>query len=202
MTISPFSKILKTGLQRHLLPGKTQAARVWYRNTASAITKVNAPKMIADANMEPYRMRAAVTLGEMYAFMYRAKHEDTLPYYDRFPLIFPFRLVSGGFYGINMHYLYPFLRARLMDALYELAHTDVYDEKTKLAITYKLLNSTSKFKWFKPCVHRYLNSHVQSRFIHINSNEWDIALFLPTERFVGARKQRVWLESQQQINNG
>ncbi len=195
-----FSNILKTGLQKNLVPAKSHAARAWFRNRASAIKKVNVPQIVVGGEQDAARVRNNITVGQMYMFLYDAKTKDDLPYYDRFPLIFPFRSVSGGFYGINMHYLTPFLRAYLMDALYDIARDDKYDSKTKLAITYKVLNASTKFKWFKPCVKRYLSSHVQSRFILVNANEWDIALFLPTERFVGARKARVWRDSERMIN--
>jgi hypothetical protein len=34
-------------------------------------------------------------------FFYEAKYQDVLPYWDKFPLVLPFRKVMGGFYGIN-----------------------------------------------------------------------------------------------------
>ena len=49
--------------------------------------------------------RPVVTPGEMYMFYYDAKHKDTLPYWDRFPLVFPFSKVKDGFLGLNLHYL-------------------------------------------------------------------------------------------------
>jgi hypothetical protein len=45
----------------------------------------------------------------------------------------------------------------------------------------------------------YLNEHVKSRFIKIESAEWDIALFLPTERFQKSSKQTVWKDSRAEI---
>jgi hypothetical protein len=100
--------------------------------------------------------------------------------------------VSGGFLGINMHYLPLPLRAKLMDALYSLATNKSYDETTRLRMTYDILNSASKYRFFKPTLKMYLNEHVKSRFIKIESAEWDIALFLPTERFQKSSKQTVW----------
>jgi hypothetical protein len=41
-----------------------------------------------------------------------------LPYWDRLPLIFPIEIYPDGFLGINLHYLPPMYRAKLMDALY------------------------------------------------------------------------------------
>ena len=130
---------------------------------------------------------------------YDAKNKDTLPYYDRFPLIFPINIVRGGFMGMNMHYLPPMLRAKLMDELYDVASNDKFDARTRLEVSYKLLSSASKFSLFKPTVKRYLSSHVKSRFVKIESSEWDIALFLPLQNFVGASKQKVWADSRKMI---
>jgi len=87
----------------------------------------------------------------------------------------------------------------LMDALYQTANNDRYDETTKLKISYKILDGAARYKEFKPCIKRYLNSQVQSKFMYVFPSEWDIALFLPTERFVGASKSSVWADSRRKI---
>ena len=35
------------------------------------------------------RGRDGAVIGKMYFFIYDPKHKDTLPMYDRFPLVFP-----------------------------------------------------------------------------------------------------------------
>ena len=86
-----------------------------------------------------------------------------------------------------------------MDALYDVANNDKFDETTKLKMNYSILSSSSKFKYFGPCVKHYLNEHLRSRFLYVYPSEWDIALFLPTERFVGATKQKVWQDTKKLI---
>ena len=145
----------------------------------------------------------------MYMFRYEAKHKDTLPYYDTFPLIFPFKhaQVSGlagkgpAFYGLNMHYLPLRLRAKLMDALYLVNADKKTDPISKMRLSYRILTNTSKIKYFEPCIKQYLFSHVKSRFFEISNEEWNMALFMPLERFVGATKQQVWKDSNKIIGN-
>jgi hypothetical protein len=36
--------------------------------------------------------------------------------------------------------------------------------------------------------------------MYVFPSEWDIALFLPTERFVGASKTSVWADSRRKIS--
>lgn len=138
-------------------------------------------------------------VGKMYFFFYDPKWKKELPYYDRFPLIFPVGPAKGGFYGINVHYLPYRLRAKLMDALYDITNNKKFDESTKLKLSYDLLKSTEKFKEFKPCFKHYLNDHLKSRFLLVESAEWDIALFLPVANFEKASQSTVWSDSRKII---
>jgi hypothetical protein len=138
-------------------------------------------------------------IGSMYMFSYNPKWKKKLPYYDRFPLIFPIDKAPGGFYGINFHYLPHRLRARLMDALYKVASDRRYDEHTKLKINYRLLKSLTRVPYYKPTVKHYLNKHVKSNFIQVFPAEWDIALFLDTQKFEKASAQKVWEDSANMI---
>jgi len=175
----------------------TNNANLWLREQAQSVRNVNNPKQLLTKQTD--RMVTAVTIGRMYLFMYDPKMKEELPYYDRFPLIFPFKRVQGGFYGINLHYLPHMMRAKLMDSLYILANNKNYDDTTKLRLSYQLLHSASKFRYFEPCVKHYLNSQVRTRFLWVPADQWETALFLPLERFVGATKQQVWRDSRRMV---
>lgn len=173
----------------------TRQSREWFRAQAEAFGRgnISAPKM-----MDTMQTTVAATdlkIGRMYMFFYDPKWKEELPYYDKFPLIFPINFYKDGFLGINLHYLPPFHRAQLMDALYSTANNRKFDETTKLQISYDLLNGASKFAMFRPCLKRYLFAHVRSKFGEIDTKEWDLALMLPTERFEKASLSRVHQES-------
>ena len=102
--------------------------------------------------------------------------------------------------GINFHYLPPMMRGQLMDALYTVSTNRTFDETTRLRVSYELLQSAAKFRFFKPALKQYLNKQMQSRFVFINPTEWDVALFLPLARFEKANKQKVYADSRKQIN--
>ena len=190
-----FDDLLAKGVRAGEIPARTDSARSWYRDRART-TRITPDRLIRS---DRERLTSRVMIGRMYHFFYDPKHKKTLPYYDRFPLIFPFKSVRGGFLGINLHYLPLRLRAKLMDELYGLAEDNRYDEDTRLKISYRVLNGASKYKYFKPCVKHYLTPHVKSRFLEVYAAEWDIALFLPTERFVGAGKGKVQADSRKMI---
>ena len=192
---SKFDDILAQGIRAGQVPARTQGARDWFRDKARGTSAT--PESVVRGEKARYKNR--VSMGKMYLFSYDAKTKATLPYFDRYPLIFPVESAPGGFYGINMHYLPYRLRAKLMDALYDLSSNQRYDEKTKLKLSYGILKGASKFKLFKPTFKRYLSSQIRSRFVEISSSEWDIALFLPLESFDGASKTKVWADSRKMV---
>ena len=101
MVSKVFDEILAQGVRAGQIPARTQQSRDWFRTTARR-TNVT-PESLVRGERARYKNR--VSMGKMYLFNYDPKHKDTLPYYDRYPLIFPVNKAPGGFYGINMHYL-------------------------------------------------------------------------------------------------
>lgn len=168
----------------------------WFKERIGAITKVNRKGIMADESLIKSQ---TPLIGRMYMYFYDPKYKNTLPYYDRFPLIILVDFAPGGFYGLNLHYLDPRLRAKFFDKLMSYTNNNKYDKTTKLRMSYKLLQGVSKLEAFKPCFKHYLTQHVKTRMIQVPANEWEIALFLPTEHFKGKSKNFVWLQSKKQI---
>jgi len=194
---SLFDDILVQGVRGGQIPARTQQARDWFRDKAR--TQRSARAYPANLMKEAGAKVDAPRVGHMYHFFYDPKGKKTLPYYDRFPLIFMVGPAPKGFYGINLHYLPPKLRATLMDNLYSVVSNKRYDENTKLRISYDILKGASKYRFFKPTFKHYLSENVNSQFLKIDSAEWDIALFLPTERFEKANKSRVFADSRKAV---
>jgi hypothetical protein len=194
-----FDDILLKGIRAGQMPSRNSTARIWYREKAKEVGKVNETTFFRTADKDRFKSSGQFRIGSMYMFYYDPKHKDTLPYYDRVPLIFPINRAQGGFLGINFHYL-PFkMRAKLMDALYDTASNDRYDESTKLNISYRILGASSQYKEFRPAVKHYLFEHVRSKLLYVNPSEWDMALFLNIARFEGATQTQVWEDSKKII---
>lgn len=131
------------------------------------------------------RGRDSTTIGKMYFFYYDPKTKDKLPVYDRFPLVFPIERYSDGFLGLNLHYLSQGERRALLGRLMEFKSNSKIDERTRLRLSYDLISSTKKLaNASRPCIKRYLFSHVRSKFVEVTANEWDQAINLPVEMFV------------------
>lgn len=130
--------------------------------------------------------------GELYMYYYDAKHKATLPYWDKFPLVFPFRMMPDGFIGINLHYLHYKQRILLLDALQEIATSPRKSTSAKLTISYDILRTVAKGKKFEKCIHRYLFDHFKTPIKKIHSDNWITAALLPNEMFVGESKEYIW----------
>ncbi|AMQ65969.1 DNA end protector protein [Stenotrophomonas phage vB_SmaS-DLP_6] len=204
MASQVFDKLLADAQRRGIAANLSRESVDWFRKAAQGVptTAVSPSRMLGMGGGDPTRFENKIRIGHMYMFMYDPKTKASLPFYDRFPLIFPIGPAPGGFYGLNMHYLHPRFRAILMDRLTDdFLNNDRMDESTRMRASYKLLSSASKYRYFEPCMKHYLNTHVKSRFIYIAPKEWNMALFLPTERFEKANKQAVWKDSTNRINN-
>ena len=96
---------------------------------------------------------------------------------------------------MNLHYVSPRNRMLIMNSLSDIATNARYDSSTRLALSYRVLQGASKFSTIKPCIKRYLYNNVKSSFVTIDANEWDIAIFLPVQRFRKASASKVWSDS-------
>ena len=195
MPAQVFTDILARGVRMGHVPNMTKEANRWFRKEARK-TRVTPEEVVRDSAGQ-WRNQAFV--GHMYLFAYFAKWRDELPYWDRYPLIFPFSKRKGRFTGINLHYLPPQQRAVLMDRLVELATDNRWNEKTKLRLTYETLKGSSRYRYFKPTIHTYLTSHVKSRLVKVDSADWQTALMLPLQRFEKASSDAVWRDSRAKI---
>jgi hypothetical protein len=167
-------------------------SRTWFQQQQMLLAK---KRIDPNKILREQRKVTRITPGKLYMFMYDPKHKDTLPYYDAFPLVFPYKAMNDGFMGLNMHYLPYFQRVQLMTRLMQFANNDSFDEKTKIRYSWSLIAGASKFKLAEACIKHYLNDHVESTFVEIPGSEWHTAMMLPVERFVGSNKNRVWGDS-------
>lgn len=170
----------------------------WYRQQIAALGKKIPQSQVKNKILKDTTLTTNIMPGSMYLFYYDPKHKDTLPYYDRFPLILPFRKVQGGFYGINLHYLPYLLRFKILRALsdYEINTSD----DTRVRLSWRLIDSISKFEPARHAVKHYLNDHVRSRFYKIDYVDWVTVSQLPIEGFVGAQTNKIWRDTIGKMN--
>ena len=186
---------LKDAIRTNSVTAKARTAGNWFRsivNRTKGKFSDETPKTILQRSES---LVSKSVLGKMYFYSYDPKWKNDLPWYDTFPLVFPIEKYENGFLGLNFHYLAPKHRAILMDQLKMFANNKKYDETTKLKLTYDMLKGFTKIKRARRTVHRYLTSKVKSKFVLVNADEWEVALFLPVERFRKGNKKQVWTNS-------
>jgi hypothetical protein len=160
-------------------------SKSWFNSEVQKLAKSNDATIKGTTTLKP-------EIGVMYSFYYDAKLKDTLPYWDKFPLVFPFRILPDGFIGINFHYVHYKDRIILLDELQSIAVSTRTDVSTKLKLSYSLLQKMAHHKKFQKCVHRYLFNHLRTPLKKIHSDKWIVACLLPNEMFTGATAKQVW----------
>lgn len=169
---------------------KMTSALSWFE--AKASTQRVSPGSMLKSDDYKSNLQGGVVPGSMFLFQYDAKTKDTLPYWDAYPLVFPFEMTGDGFLGLNLHYLPPSLRASLLSNLASVGSKKPYED---LKLSYSILNKYSRLSYFKPCVKKYLYSQVRSKFLYIEPEEWPIAIFLPLQRFQKSGSGKVYADS-------
>ena len=144
----------------------------WYKRQVQSMTTPGARSLINQG-----KATVAPKYGIMNLFAYDPKFKQTLPYYDRFPLIFPIDFAKGGFYGVNFHYLQPGARVNFLRQLSKFANNSRYDKDTRYNI------GQLSGRYYKKTIKHYLYSQVRSSFLNITADEMAIAIFLPVARF-------------------
>lgn len=177
-------RYLENAAKKGITNTKSKEAIRWFRSNVrkTAVTPKRIKQEQKDNVVPTWRQTRP---GNMYLVHYDPKHKQTLPYYDIFPLIIPISYENGSMLGLNLHYLPPILRAKLLDALMG----------TSLEVSYSILKKASKYKHFEPCLKRYLGNHFRGNFVKIDEESWPVAAMLPVEQFEKASRQTVWSES-------
>jgi hypothetical protein len=133
-------------------------------------------------------LESGLTPGSLYLYSYDPKWKAVLPIYDTFPLVFPFRKMGDRFLGFNLHYLPVAARVAMMGTLMEYINTPTLTTTSRIRVSYEMLNHFAKLEPLRETIHMYLFSHVRSRFLKIDADNWTTVARLPLENFV--RKQK------------
>jgi len=176
---------------------KGKEAMSWFRDIVKKTRAAAFPASTGRAEIMDERntgVSGRPSIGKLYLFQYDAKYKDILPYWDVWPLIFPFDFARNGFYGINLHYLPPNARIDLMLRLIKAEGLGgKIRDNYKLKLSYDIITN---YPPAKPCIKRYLFSHVQGKgFYGIKGEDWSYAASLPLQKFRGASNNTIWGDS-------
>lgn len=188
---------IKEDLAKENLQMRTTKTRNWLKSKMRDLRGNVVTPILDDPKRSDLKTR--ISIGKMYFYVYDPKHKDKLPYYDMFPLVIPIEPYSDGFLGLNLHYINPNARISLLSKLDQIVSNNKYNSQTKLKISYAFLQSSSKMFEANPCIKRYLYTQVNSSFLEVKPEEWEIAALLPVAGFVKASDNKVWKNSQKRF---
>jgi|TARA_B110000263_G_scaffold242822_1_gene248798 hypothetical protein len=182
---TPFSNI-------RIEAGDRERSATWYQKTVRNVANgVNQPNEVFGSDLGEYATRLEV--GQMYTFQYDPKHKETLPYYDTFPLVIIADPLPTGFSGINLHYISPMARAKLLGKLMDQSESEL-SEKSKMLSAWSFIRNFSKFPEVRNSIKKYLTSQT-GRMYKVSPVHWKSAIFLNTQQFVGATDSHVYRTS-------
>ena len=156
-----------------------------------------AKRFLSNAELGKIKKRAKVKRrvipGTMAFFEYDAINADTLPYWDKFPLmIYSHRSKSKEgkllIHGINVHYMPMFRRVEFLKAM------GLIDKKSITSLRKKL----KEYEFFQHHAKLYMNKyspwktyrvdHVKSGlFTFIERSDWNKIIYLPVVKWIGGR---------------
>jgi hypothetical protein len=168
-------------------------SKKWY-DTQVASMKGNHVTNASLMNDKGLKKSLLIEPGNLYFYYYDPKFKDTLPYYDAFPMVFPFATAPGGFLGLNLHYLGYAERFALFDKLIEINGSKI-TPNMKMKYSWATLSQFSQLKGLNNCIKHYLYEHLKSPLMKVKPVDWTTAMLLPVEKFVGAKKEYVWNQS-------
>lgn len=136
-----------------------------------------------------WKSASTFALGKMYFFEYDALHKATLPIWDRYPIVIFFHTYKSKagdqiILGLNFHYLAPALRMAAFRALLRFKTGSGYKKSSKLDFGWNVIKVLAQSKYYEKAVHAYRVDHLKSTLVEIPAQSWEMALFLPLQRWV------------------
>lgn len=133
--------------------------------------------------------------GKLYAYIYDAKHKDTLPYWDKYPLIIYLGLGKHNLmYGLNLHYIPPKARQQFLEELLkQYASTPTITNSTKLKIDWTKVKG---FAGADVMIKAYIPGNIKGPLVEIKPSDWANVVMMPLQQFMSKGKrysaQKVW----------
>ena len=188
-----FQKAHKVANQKSLLT-RNKVTREFYHNYSAEFgMNYRSRQMIKTGGKKTDN----IILGRMYFFRY----EPSVPEeeYDNWPLVISLYEDSDNISGINFHHMTYKNRiiqlGRMLDYLNNQIYTKtsrMYASKFRRTIWHHRL-----FKQSKASYRQYRVDQIQSKIIEVHPLDWELAITVPTERFLGIRgnlidSKRMW----------
>ncbi|QGZ14165.1 DNA end protector protein [Rhizobium phage RL2RES] len=134
--------------------------------------------------------------GTIMTYLYDAKNADTLEFWDRAPLIIFLDIQkNGNFLGLNLHYLPPNVRAKILALLMKTVTATKLRHDVRMRLTYDMCAKIAAYKPLQFCLKSYIPNRITSKLVRIQPQDWAHAIFFPSDRFQKKSNRYVWAQS-------
>lgn len=196
-----FENITREALEAGITPRTTQSTE-WFRRKVQQMTRTyNNSQRLKIMEAEQLEKVNTIELGSMVMFNYKAdrgshifpKRDPKYIHYDRFPLVVIMDVSSKHLTGLNLHYLAPLDRAKILDKLMGSYNENQFD----IANVYK--SARVGGNRVHPSYKHYLIKNIKSNISLVKQDEWEIATFLPMGDFGKTPKGMIYTSSKKQL---
>ena len=192
-----FQKAHRAAKQQNLITRNERTREFYHDYAAEHGVNYRSMQMLRTGG----RKAGDVKLGRMYFFRYEAEGTQSGRgveikrgnVYDAYPLIFLLSETPGELEGINFHYMTPKERIVLLGRMFEYLNNEDFDSRTKLfSVKFRrTIKNNRLFRYARACYREYKPGRIDSKIIQVHPMDWELAITVPTERFVTPKGGRV-----------
>ena len=192
-----FQKAHRAAKQENLITRNERTREFYHDYAAEQGVNYRSMQMLRTGG----RRISDMKLGRMYFFRYEAEGTSSGRgveikrgnVYDAFPLIFLLSETPGSLEGINFHYMTPKERIKLLGRMFEYLNSEDFDNRTKLFSTKfkRTIKENALFRYARVCYRVYKPGRIASKILQVHPMDWELAITVPTERFVTPKGGRV-----------
>lgn len=155
-------------------------------NTVNKLKQLNETQEIRVSQIKQNKRRPYIRESSLYVYNYLPKYAESLDYFDITPCVYVLSIANNGFTGLNLHYLPPSERNRLLYIIKQ------HSQSNELALLKLLEYLKRKYPYYNKIVKRYLYSHIMSNIQMIDDKYFPLVANLPLAKFKGVSIQGVY----------
>ena len=201
-----FQKAHRAAKQQNLITRNERTREFYHDYAAEYGVNYRSMQMLRTGG----RRISDMKLGRMYFFRYEAEGTSSGRgveiergnVYDAYPLIFLLSQTPDSLEGINFHYMVPKQRIILLGRMFEYLNSEDFDDRTKLfSVKFRrTIKDNRLFRYARACYRVYKPGRIDSKILQVHPMDWELAITVPTERFVtpaGGRvaSKKIWAQT-------
>lgn len=162
-------------------------------NTTNKLKQLEETKQIRVQDVKRRNKRGLINGGNLYVFNYNPKTAEKLEFYDINPCVFVIDVLPDGFLGLNLHYLPPSERNRLLF---------IIKQSSKYGNFLSVLKHIKKtYPYYNKIIKRYLYTHIITNIHEIEDKYFALVANLPLAKFMKEDTKSVYRDTLSKNNS-